>query len=200
MLAVQFLLNGINWYYKILPFPSILDDHTGPAKDPIVGGMIASGWAFSFAKSIEILTGLSLLFNLYIPLMLVVSLPVAVMTFLVDADILNVVLGWFQGTVPFKMMLASVLDMIFFGGVILLMQSYLMLSYLEHYRPMLVRKVGANRLLSGAESNFLRIDNRLIVVFGTLALGFGMLQTLWMVGMVDQWAIPWSSLKIMRYP
>lgn len=200
LLAVQFLLNGLNWYYKILPFPSILDDHTGPPKDPIVGGMIASGWAFGFAKAIEILTGLSLLFNLYVPLMLAVSLPVALMTFLVDAAILDAVLGWLQGTVSFQVMFVNVLDMLFFGGVILLMQGYLMLFYLDHYRPMLVRRGGAGGLSRSDETSLRPVWRRLIAVFGVLALGFGIFQTLWMAGMVKQWAIPWSSLKIMSLP
>lgn len=138
LLAVQYLMNGGNWWFKMLPFPNINDPTTGPTKHPVVFAMIDTGWMFQLAKATELLTGLALLFNVFVPVMLVVSMPVAVTTFLIDAFIFDYIVGWFAGTVTTHVVVAKVLDLIFFGGVVLAMQAYLMFAYLDCYKPMLV--------------------------------------------------------------
>lgn len=140
LLGLQCLMSGINWWVKILPFPNIFDPPGMPVKTPIVGTMIESGWMFDAAKGIEVALGLALLFNRFVPLMLVVSMPVILMTFLVDALIWGAVVAWFQGQVAFGYLAAKLLDLTFFGGAVLVMQIFLILSYFDHYRPMLVRR------------------------------------------------------------
>jgi hypothetical protein len=137
LLAVQYLMNGGNWWIKMLPFPNIGDPHSGPTKHPVIFAMIDTGWMFQLAKATELLTGVALLFNVFVPLMLVVSMPVAITTFLIDAFIFDSIVGWFAGTVTTHVVAAKVLDLIFFGGVVLAMQAYLMFAYLDCYRPML---------------------------------------------------------------
>jgi hypothetical protein len=140
LLGIQYLLSGLNWWYKILPFPSLHDPAGMPMKQAVVGAMIATGWMFYLAKVVELTAGLSLLFNRYVPLMLVASMSVAVLTFLLDAMNYQPIVGWIAGTVSSRAAFACFLDMIFFGGAVLSMQIYLMIAYLHHYKPMLVAK------------------------------------------------------------
>jgi hypothetical protein len=140
LLGAQYLISGLGWWFKILPFPSVSDGPTFVHKHAVARAMIESGWMYELAKGIEVLTGLSLLFNLYVPLMLVVSMSVALTTFLLDAWIGQSLLAWLAGRAPFGVFRAKFLDMIYFGGAVLLMQGYLMVTYLHHYRPMLVRR------------------------------------------------------------
>lgn len=140
LLGVQYLLGGINWWYKILPFPSISDPSSAAAKHAVLVAMVETGWMFMAAKIVELLMGLSLLFNRFIPVMLVVAFPVALTTFILDAFIFHALIGWLAGTVSGGVLWAKVLDMIFFGGAVLAMHGYLMLAYFDLYRPMLVAK------------------------------------------------------------
>jgi len=137
LLGLQYLMSGINWWYKILPFPSIHDRLVWPGKHQIVAAMIATGWMFDMSKAVEVITGLALVFNRFVPLMLVVSMAIAVNTYFLDAFIGDAITGWFAGTVPTKVFIAYVLDLIYWGGAVLTMQIFLCLAYLQNYRPML---------------------------------------------------------------
>jgi hypothetical protein len=137
LLGVQCLLSGLNWWFKILPFPNLFDPPGMPVKSAIVGVMIQSGWMFTAAKAIEVLLGLSLLANRFVPLMLVVSFPVIFMTFILDALIGPTIMAWLAGSAPIQHLWAKLLDATFFGGAVIVMQVYLMLSYIDSYRPML---------------------------------------------------------------
>lgn len=141
LLGVQCLLSGLNWWYKVLPFPNLFDPPGMPVKSPIVGAMIQSGWMFTAAKAVEVLLGLALVANRFVPLMLVVSFPVIFMTFMLDAMIGPTVLAWWHGTAPIQHVWAKLLDATFFGGAVIVMQVYLMLIYFDAYRPMLNSRV-----------------------------------------------------------
>jgi len=136
LLGIQYVLGGINWWYKILPFPTFTDDFSLPGKHPVLDAMIATGWMFASAKVIELATGIALLFNRYVPLLLVVAFPVALTTFIVDAFMLDDLLLWLQGAQSGAVFRAKLLDMIFFGGAVLAMHGYLMFAYFDAYRPM----------------------------------------------------------------
>jgi len=140
LLGIQYLLGGLNWWFKIYPFPNFFEVPTGPGKHAVLDAMIATGWMFTSAKIIELLTGLALIFKRFVPLMLVVSFPVAITTFLVDAMILGDLLSWLRGDVSGGYMWSKVMDMIFFGGAVLAMHGYLMIAYFQYYRPMMVAK------------------------------------------------------------
>jgi hypothetical protein len=140
LLGAQYLVSGLGWWIKMLPFPSIYDWATFPQKHAVAAAMIETGWMYNMAKATEILTGLALLSNTFVPLMLVISMPVAVSTFLLDFWMWHSVSDWLAGRTPFSVVWAKFLDMIYFGGAVLAMQGYLMLSYLHVYRPMLGRK------------------------------------------------------------
>ena len=140
LLAIQYLLSGLNWYFKILPFPSMSDGTDFVQKHEIAAAMIATGWMFDATKIIELLAGISLLLNRFVPLMLVVSFTVASAAFLLDAFILDELYGVFTGTVSIGVAWAAIKDMVFFGGIVMIMQIYLMLAYLDCYKPMLAMK------------------------------------------------------------
>jgi len=143
LLGLQYLLGGINWWYKILPFPSITDPVASANKHAVLMAMIETGWMFQTAKLIELLTGLALLFNRFIPLMLVVSFPVALSTFILDAMIGPTLVGFLGGTTSFAVLWAKFLDLVYFGGCVLAMQGFLMIAYFDRYRPMLVARAEA---------------------------------------------------------
>ena len=69
--------------------------------------------------------------------LVVVSMAIAVNTYFLDAFIGDAITGWFAGTVPTKVFIAYVLDLIYWGGAVLTMQIFLCLAYLQNYRPML---------------------------------------------------------------
>jgi hypothetical protein len=139
LLGVQYLISGLNWWVKLLPFPSMADP-PAPMKHAVATAMIDTGWMYHLAKGIEIATGIALIADLFVPLMLVVSMSVALTTFLLDAWIGRSLIDWLAGRIVFPVFRAKFLDMLYFGGAVIVMQAYLMVAYLHHYRPMLTRK------------------------------------------------------------
>ena len=137
LLGVQCLLSGINWWVKILPFPNRFDPPGLPVKAEIVRTMIDSGWMFGTAKGIEVALAIALLTNRFVPLMLVVSMPVILTTFIVDALILPDIMAWITGAAPTGHLIAKLLDATYFGGAVIVMQAFLMFAYFDRYRPML---------------------------------------------------------------
>lgn len=152
LLGIQCLLSGINWWYKILPFPNLFDPPGMPVKSEIVGAMIQSGWMFTGAKAIEVALGIALLTNRFVPLMLAAAFPVLLMTFLLDALVGPALIGWLQGTVPFQHLWAKLLDLTFFGGAVIVMQLFLMVAYFDCYRPMLAFKAKPDFHLGGEDN------------------------------------------------
>ena len=195
-LGVQSLCSGFNWWIKILPFPNMHDHITGPVKHEILKTMIDSGWMFSSAKVIEIALGLALIFNRHAVLMLVISFPVMLMTFLLDLfPFLANIPPFISGGVDLPTMWASFLDMLYFGAGVIAMQAYLMSEYFDDYRQLFVvrpagQPAGWSRIF---EARATRITLR------WLSYTVGVSSTLWVVGMVLH-LIPWSSLAVMAPP
>lgn len=118
LFGFDFLINGINWWWKILPYPSRLDPpnvHT----PHFVQAMIDTGFLFDGIKVVEVVAGLALLGNFYVPLALVVAFPVTVAAWAVDIGLLGTSLR------------AEVL-----GWSVLLMNVFLMLAYVDSYAPL----------------------------------------------------------------
>lgn len=120
LMGMDFLVNGLNWWVKLIDaYPSISDySHRSPPAD-LVGAMIQTGVMFHVVKATELLGGVALLANRFVPLMLVVVFPVTVPVFIVDVVLIHHVRGFIMG-----------------AGA-LLMNLFLILSYLGCYRPML---------------------------------------------------------------
>ena len=114
-----------------------MDGADFPQKHEVATAMIMSGWMFDVTKIIELATGFALLFNRFVPLVLVASITVAITTFLLDAFIIDEIIGLFSGSVSWAVTWAAIKDMVFFGGAVIVMQVYLMFAYLDYYKPML---------------------------------------------------------------
>lgn len=70
LLGVFLFLNGMNMWLGILPISS---PTSGPAFD-LMNGLVLSG-LFEYVKIIEIVTGLLLMFNIFVPLALALMAP-----------------------------------------------------------------------------------------------------------------------------
>lgn len=194
ILGLQCLMSGLNWWFKILPFPSISEPLVLPMKAEIVATMIKSGWMFTAAKTIELGLGLALITNRFAVLMLVLAFPILMMTFLLDA------IPFFRGIVRFaagemsgRNLWAAFLDMVFFGGTVFIMQGYLMLEWVDHYLPMFaVRPGDAEPVI-----RFGWMKRHFIVPLRWGAIIIGAMGTAWFIGMLGQWLIPWSSLALL---
>jgi hypothetical protein len=114
--GLHFFVNGLNFF---VPFFPITLPHN-PAAINFVKAAAETGIIFQAAKVVEVATGLALLVNRFVPLALVVALPVALNVFFVDVFLVRT---WFGGYV--------------LGGGTLLLNALLLLAYLDYYKPML---------------------------------------------------------------
>lgn len=193
ILGVQCVLSGLNWWYKLLPFPNMFEE-MGPAKSPIVPVMIETGWMFTTAKVIELSLGISLLLNRYSVLMLLLAFPILMMTFLLDAiPFFAAIPQWLSGEMTGRNMWAATLDMVFFGGAVFLMQGYLMLEWVKNYQPMFVRRPDD----AEASISFDALRGGVLTGMRWAAIIIGGMSTLWFIGMVHQWIVPWHSLALL---
>jgi hypothetical protein len=120
LFGLDLVINGLNWWVKLVtPYPSLSDFVDKPPPPDFVGAMISTGIIFHVVKGTELIAGIAVLANRFVPLALVVALPISVNVFLVD---------WF---------LAHRLRAYVMGTGALLMNLALMAAYLEYYRPLL---------------------------------------------------------------
>ena len=139
VLGIFYLLSGLNWFFGFIPMlPHVNMPPDLPIKHAVVVEMIKTGWMFQSAKIVEIAFGLSMLTNRYVPVMLLVALPVVFMTFMLDALILGDIWHWLQGTETGVALWAAIMDMVVGGLCVLLIHLWLIWCYLDYYRPMLV--------------------------------------------------------------
>ena len=118
LFGLHFLVNGANFFF---PFLKIAPPHS-PMALMLMHAFVASG-LFNFAKTTEVVTGILLLSNRFVPLALVAAFPVACIIAYVDVVLIGTWLGgWVLG-----------------GGTILL-NAVLLFGYLRYYRPMLTMK------------------------------------------------------------
>jgi len=115
LLAVSFLLNGVNWWWKLMPFPT-LGDAPSPHNPAFVQAMINTRFLFDGVKLVEVLAGAALATNLYVPLALAVAFPVSVGVWAVDLGLLG------------SSLRAQVM-----GWSVMLLNSFLLLAYFENY-------------------------------------------------------------------
>lgn len=172
VLGVFYLLSGLNWFFGFMPaLPSIHMAPDLPIKHAVVAEMIRTGWMFQSAKIVEVAFGLSLLTNRLVPLMLLAALPVAFLTFMLDAMILGDLWHWIIGMETTAAMWAAVEDMIIGGLCVLLIHLWLIWCYFDYYRPLVVWEAtpdAGQRLGTGAPASpWLR---RVFFAFGWLGL------------------------------
>lgn len=171
LLAFVYILNGLNWWWKVLPYPS-LSDPPLPQTPPFVQAMIDTGFMFDGTKVIEVVTGLMLLANRWVPLALVVAFPVTVGIwsvdfFLIGASVRAQVLGWSA----------------------LLLNTFLLFAYIRYFTPMLVATatpwVPRDAEAAGRPARY----GRAMTALGVVAVALGAAASAWLVVMLAQRAI-----------
>lgn len=78
LLGVIFVVFGLNFFFQFLPMPE-----PTPEAGAFMGALFATGYMFPLIKVIEIVTGLAILANRFVPLALVLLAPITVNIFLV---------------------------------------------------------------------------------------------------------------------
>ncbi|HWW63735.1 MAG TPA: hypothetical protein VNZ43_03165 [Sphingomonadaceae bacterium] len=139
VLGIFYLLSGLNWFFGFIPLLPYVGMPTDlPIKHAVVSEMIATGWMFQSAKIVEVAFGLSMVTNRAVPAMLLAALPVAFLTFMLDAMILGDLWAWIQGAESGAQLWAAIYDMTVGGLCVLLVHLWLVWCYADYYRPMLV--------------------------------------------------------------
>jgi len=116
LFGLHFLANGLNFFFHFFNVPP----PTNPLATQFMKAMVETGVIFTAVKSVEVIAGAALLVNRFVPLALVVALPVSVNVFFVDVFLIGT---WFGGYV--------------LGGGTLLLNVVLLLAYIKYYQPML---------------------------------------------------------------
>ena len=171
LLAFEYILNGLNWWWKVLPYPSVSDPPLSQTP-PFVQAMIDTGFMFAGTKAVEVATGLLLLTNLWVPLALVVAFPVTVGIWSVDFFLIS------------KSLRAQLL-----GWSVLTLNAYLLFAYIPYFLPMLVARAtpwaaGVDRASAQSAAGGPLRRRQALMVLGIVAVVLGGITSAWLVVMV----------------
>lgn len=118
ILGLIFTVFGFAGLFQLLPQPEL-----GPDAMMFMQGLAATGYFFPLLKITEIVAGLMLLSNRFVPLALILLAPITV----------NI----------FMMHLFVALDGLPMAVLIVVLQAYLAYGYRNYFRPVLVQKTVA---------------------------------------------------------
>lgn len=116
VLGLIYFVFGLNFFLHFIPTPP----SAGGVADAFLGGLFQSGYFFPMLKSIEVVLGALLLVGVFVPLALVILMPIS----------LNILLFHAFLTPGNATM----------GIVIVLVNLYLAWSYRDYYKPLFNRK------------------------------------------------------------
>lgn len=179
LLGTVYFLNGLNWFFKIItPYPSFTDFIDFMPPPDIVGALIDHGIMFHLAKAVEVITGIALLANRFVPLSLVVSMTVTVPVFIVDVY------------KPEWRLRAFLM-----GSGSLVMNIYLLIAFYDHYRPMLTWKTPptsnpaiANEVSGGDVAEITgKICAPLMWPLAIIGTAMGLIMVGWLLMMIGQY-------------
>lgn len=119
VLGLIYFVFGLNFFLHFLPTPP----STGGPAESFTTGLFLSGYFFPFLKGLEVMLGALLLLGAFVPLVLVVLMPIS----------LNILL--------FHLFLT---DNPIMGIVIVALQLYLAWSYRSYYKPLFTRKASVS--------------------------------------------------------
>lgn len=190
LLGTVCFVNGLNWFFKIItPYPSISDfiDYLPPPD--IVGALIENGILFHMVKAVELVTGLALLCNRFVPLALVAGLSVTVTVFVVDV---------FKPEFRLRAFLM--------GSGTFAMTVTLLIAYLYHFRPMLAWQANTNpdpaqpAPADGGvvAATFGRLLKPLLAPLAVLSVLVGTVQVGWLAVMVAQYVVDPKAIHEVR--
>ena len=120
VLGLIYFVFGLNFFLHFIPMPP----SSGSVADAFLGGLFQSGYFFPMLKSIEVVLGAFLLIGLFVPLALVVLMPISLNIFLFHAFLT-------PGNATM-------------GIVIVLVHLYLAWSYRDYYKPLFNRKASVS--------------------------------------------------------
>lgn len=120
LLGLIYLVFGLNFFFHFLPTPPA----NGGVADAFTGGLFQSGYFFPMLKGLEVVLGAMLLIGLFVPLALVVLMPISINILLFHAFL-----------TPGNSAM---------GVVIVLVHLYLAWSYRDYYKPLLSRKTSVS--------------------------------------------------------
>ncbi len=118
VLGLIYFVFGLNYFLNFLPMPP----PSGGPSETFITGLFQSGYFFPFLKGIEVILGAALLIGIFVPLVLVILMPISLNillfhVFLTDNPIMSV--------------------------VIIALQLYLAWAYRDYYKPLFQRKASA---------------------------------------------------------
>jgi putative oxidoreductase len=116
VLGLIYFVFGLNFFLHFIPTPP----PSGGVADAFTGGLFQSGYFFPMLKSIEIVSGALLLIGYFVPLSLVMLMPISINILLFHAFLSP------ENTVM--------------GIIIVLLQVYLAWVYRDYYKPIFSRK------------------------------------------------------------
>lgn len=115
LFGLHFFVNGLNFYFHFFPVGGAM----GPEARSFVQSLVTSG-LIELVKVTEVLVGIALLTNRFVPLAAVLAMPVSVGIVYTDAVLIG---GWLVGGV--------------LGFGTLLLNLALILCYFSYFRPFL---------------------------------------------------------------
>jgi hypothetical protein len=156
--GVQMTISGLNWWVKLTLYPSISDfAHAAPPNN-ILGALVATGYLFHVVKGAELVMGLAALFDVFVPLLLVIGFPVTLGVFATDALSHPHLRGLLMGTGDFTQ------------------HVFLLFAYFGYYRPMFVMKAKPDAIGSPLEPGGAGpVGRKLMPVFSVLAVCMGVI-------------------------
>ena len=116
LLGLIYFVFGLNFFFHFLPTPP----SSGGVADAFTGGLFQSGYFFPMLKGIEVVLGAFLLIGLFVPLALVVLMPISVNILLFHAFL-----------TPGNTLM---------GIVIVVIHVYLAWAYRDYYKPLFNRR------------------------------------------------------------
>lgn len=120
VLGLIYFVFGLNFFLQFLPTPP----SSGGVADVFLGGLFQSGYFFPLVKGLEVVLGAFLIIRLFVPLSLVILMPIS----------LNILLFHvFLTPGNFAM-----------GAVIMVIHVYLAWAYRESYKPLFNQKATAS--------------------------------------------------------
>ncbi|HPM29036.1 MAG TPA: DoxX family membrane protein [Chryseolinea sp.] len=112
VLGLIYFVFGLNFFFHFIPTPP----PSGGVADAFTGGLFQSGYFFPMLKGLEVVLGALLLIGFFVPLALVVLMPISI----------NILL--------FHAFLSP--DNTIMGIVIVSLQIYLSWFYRDYYKPL----------------------------------------------------------------